>query len=187
MQRIADYDGGLLSHLNCMYRPDDRELALELVGALGLTAEVVAASRSGIIAVHPNAADKHGNRNVFYLARMEPKQVEADALLQRKMAADPELKACIESYRESARVQPDAHAHFGVMFQSDDELVPVLDTLQNKLSPALKDRVTVREMPPHPPVAGLVPMRQVFVYTDVFTVGTPAYGQLIELQVERRA
>jgi hypothetical protein len=30
-------------------------------------------------------------------------------------------------------------------------------------------------------------MRQVFVHTDVFTAGSGAMGQVIELQVERQA
>jgi hypothetical protein len=59
--------------------------------------------------------------------------------------------------------------------------------LRTELSPPLRERVSMVEMPPYGQVADFPDIRQIFVYTDVITFGSAAYGQVIELQVKRRA
>jgi hypothetical protein len=183
MDRIADYKGGLLNHLETLYRPGDRELALELVEALGLT--TVDTGFATYVAVHPNGEDRNRLNNVMFLSEMLPQQAEIEAVIAQRIAADPALRAAIESYRDKARTEPFGIPHFGLRYPSAEALAPVLDKL-GRLSPALKERVTVNELPPmEVPVEGFPDVKQVFVYTDVFTAGGAAYGQMIELQVER--
>jgi hypothetical protein len=88
-------------------------------------------------------------------------------------------------YRDIVRQYPGGTPHFGLRYTSAQTLEPVLENLQNKLSPALRERVTVKEMPPYDVKAGMPSIRQVFVYTDVITASPGGYGQLIELQVDR--
>jgi hypothetical protein len=183
--KIGDYTGPMLSHVNAIHRPEDRELAVELAEALGMTVVEVPAAKSGLLAVHPNPDDMHATRNVFYLAKMSPAQVEADDAMRARIAADPEVRRCVELYQASAKALPAACAHWGMLFPSEASLEPILHALRNDLSPELGVRVSVEEMPAHPPVAGFVNNKQVFIFTDVFTVGPAPFGQLIELQAVR--
>ena len=98
---------------------------------------------------------------------------------------ETELRAVIGEFRESARKMPPLMPHFGVRYRSSAELEAVTDRIANGLSPALKDRVSLFEVPHYDPVEGLPDIRQVFVTTDVFTIGTAGFEQAIELQVDR--
>jgi hypothetical protein len=71
--------------------------------------------------------------------------------------------------------------------QHDCRLEVVLEKLRTELSPPLRKRVSMVEMPPCGQVADFPDIRQIFVYTDAFTFGSATYGQLIELQVKRGA
>jgi hypothetical protein len=75
--------------------------------------------------------------------------------------------------------------HFGLHFGSSAVLQDVLDRQANGISPELKGRFSVWEVPPYKPVEGLPDIRQTFVTTDVFTIGTAGFEQAIELQVDR--
>jgi len=54
MKQIADYQGGLLNHLNLSYRAGDRDLAVELMKAIGLTVMVTEFTDMSLISAHPN-------------------------------------------------------------------------------------------------------------------------------------
>jgi hypothetical protein len=187
MKRISGYEGVLLNHLEAIYRPGDRELAVELVEALGLVATEITFTKSSnpLIAIHPNADDPDSTNNVIFLYEMSPTQVQFEDLMQKKIAGDPELRDAMKSYRERARKIPASIPHFGLRYPSADALDPVVGRLQNNRSPALRERVAVVEMPAYEPIEGLPNIKQVFVYTDVFAAGPTTYGQAIELQVER--
>jgi len=189
VERIADYKGGLLNHLETLYRPGDRALALELVEALGLTVVdtgFVNETGSTYLAAHPNGDDQDRTNNVILLSEMLPSQAEIEAKIRSLIAADAALTAAFDSYAEKARSDPFGTPHFGLRYPSEEALTPVIDRLRNRLSPALSARVSVNELPPlEEKVEGFPDIKQVFVYTDVFGVGGAAYGQLLELQVER--
>ena len=189
MDKIADYKGGLLNHLETLYRPGDRALAIELVEALGLTVidtGFVNEAGSTYLAAHPNGDDRDRTNNVILLSEMLPSQAAIEARISRLIAADAELAQAFDDYAGKARTDPFGTPHFGLRYPSEDALAPVLDRLRNGLSAALEPRVSVNELPPlEEKVEGFPDIRQVFVYTDVFGVGGAAYGQLLELQVER--
>lgn len=187
MKHISEYQGSFLNHIEGIYRPEDRELALELVDALGLAAAEVrfTANSRPLIAVHPNADDRDPTNNVFFLYEMPEQQRKVVDLLQRKIDDDPELRGAVEEYRDAARKAPPIMPHFGLRYGSSDALQAVIDKLEHALSPALKARVSVFEVPAYKPIDGLPDIRQVFVRTDVFTIGTAGFEQAIELQVER--
>ncbi|MCB2073664.1 MAG: hypothetical protein H6917_12395 [Novosphingobium sp.] len=187
MQSIADYTGAFFNHMEGIFRPEDRELALELAQALGLTVQEIRFTETSrpIVALHPNGDDKDPTNNVFFLFPMPEGQQRVLDLMKVRIADDPELRAVIGEFRESARKMPPLMPHFGVRYRSSAELEAVTDRIANGLSPALKDRVSLFEVPHYDPVEGLPDIRQVFVTTDVFTIGTAGFEQAIELQVDR--
>jgi hypothetical protein len=183
VEKIADYKGGLLNHIETLYRPGDRALALEFVAALGMT--TVDTGIGTYLAVHPNKDDLDKLNNVFFLSEMVPRQAAIEEAIQKRIAEDPELGAAIGDWHDKARNDPLGIPHFGLSYPSVEALAPVVETLRNGLSLALKERVSVKDMPVYEDPSGIFPdVKQVFVYTDVLTAGGAAYGQLIELQVE---
>jgi hypothetical protein len=186
MTKISDYEGNLLSHLQGFYRPGDRDLAVELMEALGLACvEVATSPNHSLTRVHLNPGDRNNVDNVMFLSAMPPMPAKLDAVLRERLATDHELRDAVEQYRESARTNGDGSPHLGVHFPTNADLERAMDTVQNHLSPALAKRVSMKEMPPYGAIADFPDMRQVFLHTDVFAFGPTTLGQTIELQVER--
>jgi hypothetical protein len=186
MTKIAEYDGKLLSHLQGFYRAGDRDLAVELMKALGLDCvEVRTSGDHSLTRVHMNADDRNNVDNVMFLAEMLPHQARLEAVLEDRLASDGELSEAVTQFRNSARTNGDGSPHFGVHFATNADLDRVIDAVQNNLSPALAKRVSIKEMPSYGIVADFPDMRQVFLHTDVFAIGSITLGQTIELQVER--
>ncbi|MFT3964973.1 MAG: hypothetical protein QM690_03695 [Sphingobium sp.] len=187
MQRIAAYQGCFLNHLEGFYRPGDRELAVELVEALGLVAtdlQFTASSRP-VLAVHPNGDDRDPTNNVMFLYEMPSVQRRFIELLEDRIAGDSELSEAARDYREAVKAMPPIMPHFGLRFASSEALDAALGKLASKISPALSERVSVWEVPPYEPIEGLPDIRQVFVRTDIFSIGASGMEQAFELQVDR--
>ena len=188
MPKISEYDGNLLSHMQGFYRPGDHDLAVELMEAIGLACvEVPTSPNHSLTRVHLNPGDRNAVDNVMFLSEMLPHQVTLETLLQERMATDPELNDAVAEYRNVARANGDGSPHFGVHFPSNADVDRAMNAVQNRLSPALAKRVTLKEMPAYGAVADFPDMRQVFIHTDVFAFGSTTLGQTIELQVERVA
>lgn len=186
MKQIADYQGGLLNHLNLSYRAGDRELALELVKALGLTVMVTEFTDMSLISAHPNAEDVNLDSNVIFLLELPAHQTALDAVIRRKAESDPELAEALDNCREKARGSPDRGSHIGIRCTSNAVLDSILDRLSTGVSPELSERITVVEMPRHEPVPQFPSdVRQIFIHTDVVLSGATAAGQNIELQALR--
>jgi len=187
VKQISEYQGTFLNHMEGIYRPEDRDLAVELVEALGLVAEEIrfTANSRPLLAVHPNAGDKDPTNNVFFLYEMPDTQRKAIDLMRKRITEDQELRDAMEAYREQGRKMPPIMPHFGLRYGSADELQSVTNRLSSKLSPALKERVSLFEVPAYEPIDGLPDIRQVFVVTDVLSVGAAGFDQAIELQVDR--
>lgn len=189
MKTFSEYQGGFLNHLEGVYRPDDRALAKELAEALGLLVREVRFTETShpLLSVHPNGEDLDPTNNVIFLYEMTPDDDAFVALLQDRMAADAELRSAVEARRERVRTRPASMPHFGLRYRSREALERVLDRLRAGLSADLAGRVSVAEMPAYKPIAGLPDIRQVFVSSDVFAIGSLGLDQVIELQVERSA
>jgi hypothetical protein len=187
MEAIAEYRRGLLNHLEALYRPGDRELAIEFVEALGCTTTDTGfetETGASYISVHPNGAEVDRLNNVFYVSEMLPGQVRLEDMLRAKIDGDEALREALAGYREKARTFPSGVPHFGLRYPSVEALQPVLDRLHDEISPALKARVTVHPTQVFEASHGLPQVTQAFVYTDVVVTGSSALGQLIELQVQ---
>lgn len=187
MQQMSEYEGSFFNHMEGIYRTEDRDLAVELVEALGLVAADIKFTENSrpILAVHPNAADRDPTNNVFFLYEMPELQRRVVDLMQKRIADDPELRGAVEEYRQTAQKMPAIMPHFGLRYGSAEELQKVMDRLEHRLSPELKERVGVFEMPAYEPIDGLPDIKQVFVRTNVFSIGAAGFEQAIELQVDR--
>jgi hypothetical protein len=183
---ISDYRGTLFSHVAAVYRPGERDLAVEFVEALGcVAADTRGMSDSGspFISVHPNPDDRDPLNNVFYLSQMMPQQLALERALQAQLERDATLRGGLEAYREAALASPASIPHFALNFPSMAALEPVLETLTNGLRPELAERVGIKVFRPGDPGAmGGKDCTIAFVYTDIIVSGMGGFGQLIELQ-----
>ena len=188
MTMICDYEGKLLSHLQGFYRHGDRDLAVELMEALGLACvEVQTSGEHSLLRVHVNSGDRSNIDNVMFLSEMPAHQAKLEDILLDRMVNDFELRDAVMQYRNVARSNGDGSPHFGVHYPTNADLEHAMDAVQNHLSQTLAERVSMKEMPPYGAVADFPDMRQVFLHTDVFAFGSTTLGQTIELQVERIA
>lgn len=187
MKKMVEYEGGFFNHMEGIYRAEDRDLAWELVQALGLVASEIrfTATSRPLIAAHPNAEDRDPTNNVFFLYEMPAEQRTVLDLLDQKIAADKELNDAVETYRAKVRAMPPMMPHFGLRYSSAAALQKVMDTLENDISSDLKQRIALFEVPAYKPIDGLPDIRQIFVRTDVISVGAAGFEQAIELQVDR--
>jgi hypothetical protein len=186
MERISDYTGGLLSHVAAVYRPGERDIAVEFVEALGCVAADTAGkadSGSPFISVHPSPDDRDPINNVFYLSEMMPQQVALERELKARLGEDGQLRGAFEAYAAATLASPASIPHFALNFPSMAAVEPVLDRLANGLRPTLAERVRVKVFRPGDPGAvGGKDCTMAFVYTDIIVSGVGGFGQLIELQ-----
>src|SRR6266581_6629967 len=101
MNKMSDYEGGCLNHMEGIYRAEDRGLAIELAQALGLAVSEIqfTAKSRPLLPVHPNANDRDPTNNVFFLYEMPEVQRRMVDLLKHRVKTDPELHAAMETYR----------------------------------------------------------------------------------------
>src|ERR1700710_1705073 len=116
MKKISEYQGGLLNHLETVYRPGDHALAVEFLEALGMSVTEIKFSETStkrLVAMHPNADDRDPSQNIMFLHEMAPAHAELDAVMQEKFGTDSELKSAMAKYREFVTQMPGGAPHFG--------------------------------------------------------------------------
>jgi hypothetical protein len=185
MQQIAEYEGNLLNHVEALYRPGERQLAVELATALGCTISDTGFKGDGeetFLAVHPNPEDMNVQNNAFYISPMRPEQQQLEAYLKALSVADQELTAKLEGYREAARTKPFGVAHFALRYATSAAVQHAADAVQRSLGAQLGERLNVRLFRPEQAESAQRTIVQGFVYQDVIVSGSFLYGQLIELQ-----
>jgi hypothetical protein len=185
MNKIADYKGNLLNHVETLYRPGERQLAVDLATALGCTITDTGFKGDGdetFLAVHPNPDDPDSQNNAFYMSPMRPEQQQVEARLTRLSEEDSEFRVQLEAYRQAARTKPFGVPHFALRYMSGSAVEAVAERLQQFLAPRLGDRLHVRVFRKGDTDAAVGNIVQGFVYQDVIVSGSFLYGQLIEMQ-----
>jgi hypothetical protein len=185
VNRIEQYQGNLLNHIEALYRPGERDLALALVEALGCSVSDTGFSGDGpesFLAIHPNPSDPDIRNNAFYISPMRPEQQVLEANLARLARDDGELRNALEGYRGAARTLPFGVSHFGLRYVSEDALKEAFAAVGETLSERLGDRLHLRIFDPEDGKRAQATVVQAFVYQDVIVSGSFSYGQLIELQ-----
>lgn len=176
----------LLNHVELYYRSEDFDSAVLLLETMGCTVADVTkqfGSSSTYTAVYPGPVEGDPLNNVFYLSEQrQPSPLEG--LLDERAKSDPELNAAIETTRTNVKRLGGAQ-HFGLRFDTFEELEAIMDRLLNALPPELKGRVTVTAPFAHPLKELGTEVMQSFVHTDLIGCGTFPFGQLIELQAQR--
>ncbi len=185
MDKIADYNGNLLNHVETLYRPGERDLAVRLVEALGCAVSDTGFKGDGtesFLAVHPNPDDRNMQNNAFYMSPMRPEQQVIEARLRRLSEQDAELKAGLDGYRQAAKVAPFGISHFALRYPTGAAVQSAADRLAEALGATLGDRLNIRVFRPQDADSAGNTLVQGFVYQDVIVSGSFLYGQLIELQ-----
>ena len=175
----------LLNHIEALYRPGERDLALTLVEALGCSVSDTGFMGDGtesFLAIHPNPADPDIRSNAFYISPMRPEQLALEESITRLARSDQVLAAALEQYRNAARTLPFGVSHFGLRHASEDALLAAADRVRSNLAQKLGDRLHLRVFDPRDGERSGATVVQGFVYQDVIVSGSFNYGQLIELQ-----
>jgi hypothetical protein len=187
---IVDYPGTLLNHLEMLYQPGERELAVSFCKMLGWSVtETDRATEVGstymIVRFEPEESSNLDN--VMFLSEMRPEHVELEKVLGAVLSNESDLERVVDAYATKARTRPHGIPHFGVRYRSFEQLDAVLERFERSLTPDLAPRVAVDAIRPEDPRAMAPDLIQAFVYTDVICTGLFTLGQLIELQGQRRA
>ena len=186
MKEIAHYEGRLLNHLEALYRPGERAIAIKLAEALGCSISDTGFKGDGVdtfLAVHPNPDDRNGQNNVFYMSQIRPEQLALEERLLALNSANPDLARDLERYREAARTKPFGVPHFSLRYASGQDVEEVAERVHG-LRKELKDRLHLRIFRPGDVDAAGGRLIQGFLYQDVIVSGSFLMGQLIELQTQ---
>ena len=185
MQKIADYQGKLLNHVETQYRPGERDLAIALVEALGCAISDTGFKGDGdetFLAAHPNPDDRNIQNNVVYVSPMGREQQVVEDGLSRMRAADPEFAASLEAYRQVARSRPFGVPHFALRYPNGQAVADAIERVQAAMGARLGDRVHTRVFRPGDVDSAGNELVQAFIHQDVMVSGSFLFGQLIELQ-----
>lgn len=167
---------GRLTHVECIYRPGERELARRLFELLGC--RVV--DREGIFFtafVDPDGADY--STNVFYASEVTPEQWAFEGELARSSGA------ALERFAEARRAVPQRSFHFGFRVANEAIQTSLVERVRHAAAAdeALRDRVQIDGVfRPGDPGALAPNMTQAFVWTDIVASGLLGLGQYIEVQ-----
>lgn len=187
MQKIAQYKGKLLNHIEALYRPGERELAIDLAEALGCAISDTGFKGDGadtFLAVHPNPDDRNAQNNVFYMSQIRPEQLALEERLRDLARQDSNLADDLKSYSHAARTKPFGVPHFSLRYPSGQAVEEVASRIEKSLKQRLADRLHFRIFRPEDADAAVANLIQGFLYQDVIVSGSFLMGQLIELQTQ---
>lgn len=177
------HPAAMLSHVEAVYRPGERQLAIALFEALGwMTRDTGTKSPAGstYVSVHPDH-DYRSLDNAIYLSEMPAEQRRMDDILRQGIAADPELRAARDRYREMADQRPYGLSHIAVRYPSFESLERALARFDDRLTPELRSRINIRVFRPGDSEDIGDDSIQAFLYTDLAVCGISAFGQVFEI------
>lgn len=187
--KIADYPGVMLNHLEVLYKPGERELAVALMTALGFEVadyDKVSSSGQSYLFIHLEPTDLDTINNIFYLSEARAEQLELEEALQSARQSDARLGAACDGYINKALTKPHGIPHAGIRFSSFESLEVVLDRLKVAAEGELKGRIDLTVIAPGDPGSMSDKLLQAFLYTDVVASGLFGLGQVFELQGQRQ-
>jgi hypothetical protein len=179
---------GVLSHVEAVYRPGDRQLAIDLFEALGCrTIETDTRSIAGgtYVSVHPDPMDRSFD-NVIYLSEMPAQQHRLETVLAEAIASNEELRSSREHYRSLADDHPYSLCHIALRYPSFQVIDEVLAGIEDRLTPEMKARSTLKVLRPGDDDHVGFDSIQAFLYTDIAVSGISAFGQVFEMAAYRQ-
>jgi hypothetical protein len=167
-----------LTHVELVYRPGERALAIELFELLGCR-PVDRGGEYFTSFIEPAEGDYM--TNVLYASEVTPAQWALEQALQ----GHADLAAPLLAHADLLRAQPQRSFHFGLLVPERAALDAIIERISaaSRDDPRLVGRVAVAGVY-RPGDAGAVTdtMIQAFVWTDVVASGLLTLGQHIELQ-----
>jgi hypothetical protein len=178
-----EQEGTRLNHVEFLHRPGEASSVVELFEALNCECEQIDSPPFGkYIIVHMNP---EFGQNDFFASEAEPEQLALEDALQSQLAADgSDLAGPYAAYRLLLQQRPYRACHIGIRLPSVavyDEVIERLESLSagklaGRLALGFGMRRGAEESQP-----GL-PLKQVWVWTDLMSTGLLATGQQIEIQ-----
>jgi len=188
-RQLISGSGGLVNHLEMVYRPGERALVGHLFGALGCQV-IETGRRFLVIHADPQAADPRMLDNCLYASEVTPEQWEFEAALQRELGSSRDLLDSYRSFAAMTREKPQHTTHFGIRLSSLvrlEEILTRLESLRDE-TPSLRHRVEIAGIfRPGDAESLSETLVQAFVRTDLCAAGFVSLGQYIELQAVSEA
>jgi hypothetical protein len=173
-----------VNHVEMVYRPGERQLALRLLETLGCATM----DSGGIWAralVDAGRTELAGDsNNVLYVSEVTPEQWALEQALDESLSVGA-LHGPWSDYARRLRTEPQRSSHFGIRCPDRDSFDARLDAVRSAGAEGdLKGRVELVGLY-FPGDPGFVSPRlaQAFVWTDVIASGILAFGQHIEVQL----
>jgi hypothetical protein len=169
-----------LNHVEFVHRPGERPLVRALFDLLGFETMETHGGRylMGIIDAGTSGAD-----NFIAGREVRGEQWAFDQELAAALKTEP-LASSLAGYRQLRLAKPQDGMHFGIRFEKAAEWEQAVSRVMDveRHAPELSGRVRLeRAFRPGDPDHEF-PLRQAFVWTDVISTGSLAFGQQIELQ-----
>jgi hypothetical protein len=172
----------VLSHVELLHAPGERQLALEVFELLGCRTQMLSddVHLAGII--EPLSGDRLNN--ALYVSEATATQWALEQALRRTLSDDSDLAQVATAYTRGLQGRPQDAAHFGIVYDDHDAWEARVDVVRRvpDTHPHLADRLLL---------SGVFPLNdrlhQAFVWTDVFAAGVITFGQHIELQWQAQA
>jgi hypothetical protein len=171
--------GRRLNHVEFAHRPSEGPLAVLLFEALGCTCETIDTPPYGTYVVVSLDGSPHGQNDMF-ASEAEPEQLALEEAMAN--AADGQA---LERFRTLQMERPYRVNHVGLRIPSVSALNETIARLKELKAGPLAGRLELGFGMEHPfedaEAAGM-PVKQLWIWTDVISTGLLALGQQIELQ-----
>ncbi len=172
-----------LNHVEFLHRPGEADLAVALFQTLTCPCEQIDAPPYGKYIV-VRMGSVHGE-NDFFASEMEEEQVALDDALQNELhASGSRLSAAYARYRALLKERPYRATHVGIRLPSVSVYDEVIERLQSLSAGRFAGRVVVGDLITHTAQEAQngLPLKQVWVWTDLISSGQLSLGQQIEIQ-----
>jgi hypothetical protein len=179
---LIDGSGGLVNHVELVYRPGERGLVGELFETLGCR---VVDTGGPFLVIHadPETPDPRMPDNCLYASEVTAEQWRFEEVLAGALAGDTELRSAHAAFANMNRAKPQHTTHFGIRMSSLARLDEVLARVAAEAHSRLAGRVEIAGVFRPGDKGSLSPILvQAFVKTDLCAAGFVSLGQHIELQ-----
>ncbi len=169
----------MLNHIEVVFRPGEKAMAMELFDLLGC--RVRDKGGPGFIA-HADGDKPSRIYNIIYVSEVSPEQWRFEEQLQRQLGQDGPLADAYAGFDALVRRLPYKATHFGVRLDSLQRFEETVARLRITHSSALAGRMELASvLRPGDEDSPIGFMAQAFVRTDVVAAGLLCLGQRIEV------
>ncbi len=182
---MAEGHGRRLNHVEFAHRPGEGDMAVELFEALGCVCEVIDTPPYGKYIVVSLDGSPHGQNDMF-ASEAEPEQLALEEALHRQIGEPKsDIGEASRNFRGLQRDRAFRATHIGIRIPT----VPALDEVIDRLGRLASRRFAGRLELGYLMERGLdeaqdnsMPVKQIWIWTDVISTGLLTFGQQIELQ-----